>query len=165
MICGIYLLLGSNVGDKRQYLADARQLIAANIGQVVKFSNYYESAAWGNNNQDSFLNVALEVCSELSPMQLLDACKSIESKLGRRLRERWGPREIDVDILYYSNEKIDLPTLIVPHPEISGRRFTLEPLVEIAPEFLHPILHKTNRELLSDCSDRLSVRRLDQVEI
>ena len=152
-----YLLTGSNIGRRREMLRKAEELIEERIGQVLKKSALYETAPWGNTAQDYFLNQVLVCQTSLSASEVLESILEIEKLLGRVRKEKWGPRTIDIDILYFGNEIIDHELLRVPHPELHRRRFTLTPLVDIAPEFVHPALNKTQRALLQDCPDTSKV--------
>jgi 2-amino-4-hydroxy-6-hydroxymethyldihydropteridine diphosphokinase len=160
MMEGIFLLLGSNQGDRRQLLSGARNAIFEQIGPIVNASSIHTSSAWGQTEQPDFLNQVVEVTTELDPLQLLDVIHKIEIDLGRIRFEKWGPRVIDIDILYYGDKMIQSEDLTIPHLGIPARRFTLEPLKEIAPDFIHPVLHKTNSELLHLCNDSLGVEAL-----
>lgn len=156
----IFLLLGSNLGLREEHLLKSIELIQKAIGVIEARSSYYQSAAWGNTNQPDFINQALCLRSNMLPMKLLETIWSIENKLGRERVERWGPRTIDIDILFYGSEIINMPDLIVPHKLLHERRFVLMPLHEIAPDFKHPILDKTVTELLDGLADDLSVKKL-----
>ena len=160
MMEGIFLLLGSNQGDRRQSLSGARHAIVQQIGPIVNASSVHTSSAWGQTEQPDFLNQVVEVTTGLDPLQLLSVIHKIEIDLGRIRFEKWGPRVIDIDILYYGEKMIQSEDLIIPHLGIPARRFTLEPLKEIAPDFIHPVLHKTNSELLKLCNDSLGVEAL-----
>lgn len=153
---GIYLLLGSNMGDKRLQLAAAIQKISRN-NRVIKCSEIYETAAWGNPNQPSFYNQVIQIKTTFEPIDLLDHLLNTEEEMGRVREEKWGERIIDIDILYYNDRIIETDKLSIPHPEIQNRRFTLIPLIEIAPEYQHPILRKNQKELLDACDDHLEV--------
>lgn len=155
-----YLLIGGNIGNREKNLDMAMRFIDqhANI-KVVSVSSVYETAAWGITSQHAFLNMALEISTTESPEQLLDIVLDIEQQMGRRREEKFGPRVIDIDIIFFNNEVIDLPQLSVPHPALPFRRFALEPLNDIAPGYLHPVLKKTVNTLLQQCEDTLSVRR------
>jgi 2-amino-4-hydroxy-6-hydroxymethyldihydropteridine diphosphokinase len=152
-----YLLLGSNEGDRQQWLQDAMQHIEASCGRIIKRSATYATAAWGIEEQPDFLNMAIAVDTELSAPDLLREILSIEKLLGRERTVKWGQRTIDIDILFYGNEIIDRPELKVPHPYIQDRRFALAPMNEIAPDRVHPIFNKTIAQLLADCPDQLEV--------
>ncbi len=157
MTRGIYLLLGSNQGDKRLVLGRAEKLIINKVGEVLNKSFLYSTSAWGKEDQPDFINQVLEITSSLTATQLLEHLQSIELQLGRIRKEKWGPRIIDIDILYFNNQVIDFEYLKIPHPGISNRRFTLVPLCEIAPDFIHPLLKKSNLELLNSCNDNIAV--------
>ncbi|MGF1924673.1 MAG: 2-amino-4-hydroxy-6-hydroxymethyldihydropteridine diphosphokinase [Bacteroidia bacterium] len=154
-----YLLLGSNLGDREKMIADAITFINARVGDVLHLSGLYETAAWGNTDQPSFLNLVLAVETVLSPNKLLEAVLKIEADLGRVRHDKWGARLIDIDIIFYGEEVISQPPqLQIPHPEMQRRRFVLLPLAEIASTFVHPIFKKTVANLLEDLSDNLSVQ-------
>lgn len=155
-----YLLLGSNLGDRAAYLQQAQRALATTAGKIVAASAYYETAAWGLEDQPAFLNQVLAVRTELPAAALLAACLATEQQAGRERRQRWGSRTLDVDILLYESEIIATPTLIVPHPALPARRFALVPLAEIAPQLVHPQLHQTVAELLARCPDPLAVVRV-----
>jgi len=148
------------MGDRFKNLAKARQLLGGGTGAIILQSGIYETAAWGKTDQPSFLNQALLLETDLPAEQLLDKIMQVENEMGRTRSEKYGPRTIDIDILFYNRNVIQLPQLIVPHPEIQNRRFALEPLHEMAPAFMHPILHKPIRQLLAECPDTLEVKRL-----
>lgn len=153
----VYLLLGSNVGDRKALFEQAKTAISNQIGNISKCSSLYESEAWGVTDQALFLNCVLEVNSDLDAETILQKALSIEQELGRIRHERWRERTIDIDILYFNDNIINSETLTIPHPEIQNRRFTLVPLCEIIPQFIHPILQKTQIELLDNCEDGLKV--------
>ena len=154
-----YLLLGSNLGDRAALLRQARARLAATAGVIEAESDFYETAAWGREDQPAFLNQALAVRTALSPADLLAACLATEQQAGRERRERWGSRTLDVDILFFGEEIIATPTLIVPHPRLVERRFALVPLAEIAGSRQHPQLCETIDTLLAHCADPLPVVR------
>lgn len=154
---GIYLLLGSNLGDRVAILAKALMQLEASAGQLKAQSSLYETAAWGKTDQAPFLNQVVEINTALSPEELLAQVLTIEKSLGRNREEKWAPRTIDIDILYYEHFIMNTPELTLPHPYLHERRFTLVPLAEIAPLFMHPLFKKNNLQLLEECPDQLQV--------
>ena len=154
-----YLLLGANLGDRVTTLRRAVDLIAERVGTVVQQSAVYETAPWGVTDQPTFLNQVIAVQTDVSPEETLVRTQAIEQELGRVRHEKWGARLIDIDILYYDKLVLHSATLMVPHPYLHERRFTLVPLAEIAPDFVHPVLHKTTYELLNELSDDNPVSR------
>lgn len=158
---GIYILLGSNMGNRLEYLKAAEELLIQHGIQVIDESSIYETAPWGKGNQDWFLNVVLQIETSQSPSELLKTILGVEQSLGRIRKEKWGERFIDIDILYYHNEVIHTEQLSIPHPGIPDRRFTLIPLVEMCPLEEHPITDQTQMELLAECSDELDCKLTD----
>lgn len=154
-----YLLIGSNIGDRKQHLNGAIHFLGA-IGNIKKKSSIYETAAWGKLDQYSFLNQALLLKTKLSVYALLDSLMLIEEKMGRKRLEPYGPRIIDIDILFFNDKVIHTETLTIPHTAMAERKFTLEPLAEIAPDVIHPIYQKTIKILLKECTDELRVEKL-----
>ncbi len=154
-----YLLIGGNQGDRLARLALARDLITNAGGQILIASALYETAAWGKRDQPDFLNQALEVGTSRDARAWLLTLLDIEERMGRRRAEKYGPRVIDIDILFFNNSIIHESGLSIPHPEIQHRRFALTPLEEIAPFLIHPVLNKTIRQLLAECTDPLAVKQ------
>ena len=155
-----YLLTGGNKGNRKASLEKAAELIAMRCGRILLYSSLYETAAWGKTDQPAFLNQALILETNLSPTVLMQQLLEIESRLGRIRNEKYGPRVIDIDMLLYDDLVMQTDLLTLPHPELTRRRFALEPLAEIAPALTHPVVHKTIHELLSACEDILPVRKL-----
>lgn len=155
-----YLLIGGNEGDRNAALGAARQQIASAAGKILAASSVFETAAWGKTDQMDFLNQALEVETAMDASALLASLLGIEEKMGRRREEKYGARVIDIDILFFNNSTIRQQGLTIPHPEIQFRRFALVPLEDIAPFYVHPVLGRTIRELLAECKDPLTVKRI-----
>lgn len=155
-----YLLIGGNLGQVKENLANARRSIEAQIGSIQAASCLYQTAAWGLEDQPDFLNQVLLVHSDMAAPALLAAMLHIEQQLGRVRDIKNGPRLIDIDLLFFNDEIIELPDLKVPHPLLHTRNFTLFPLAELAPDLVHPVLHKSVQELLADSPDRLAVKKL-----
>jgi 2-amino-4-hydroxy-6-hydroxymethyldihydropteridine diphosphokinase len=153
----IFLLLGSNEGDAPRNLSLAAENIETSTGIILSRSSLYRSAAWGLEQQPDFYNQVLELASPHSPETLLRKVLDIELAMGRVRIERWGPRLIDIDILFYGQQILSSPALTLPHPGIAQRKFTLVPLAEIAPNLVHPVLMKTMATLLKECEDTLRV--------
>ncbi len=156
----IFLLLGSNEGAPAQNIASALGIIEKNVGTITGRSSLYRSAAWGLKEQPDFYNQVVEITSSLPAEELLAMLLEIELQMGRIRRVKWGPRIIDIDLLFYGSEVIDTIHLRVPHPGIPARRFTLLPLAELAPDFVHPVLRKSIATLLDECVDVLAVDRV-----
>ena len=132
-----FLGLGSNLGDRRRQLTEALRALAADPAvTIVQGSSVYESKAMGDIVQPDFFNLVVEIRTAHAPLGLLDACLAIEAGLGRVRRERWGPRTIDLDILFYENVAQNDTRLVLPHPGITQRAFVLTPLAEIAPDLM-----------------------------
>jgi len=154
----VFLGLGSNLGDREGALEDALGRLAAHGFRVTRRSSLWLTEPVGGPPQGWFLNAAAEGETALRPETLLEACLSTEREMGRVRVERNGPRKIDLDILFFGDERLDTPGLVIPHPRLHERRFVLEPLAEIAPGFVHPVLGLTVRELLARCPDASVVR-------
>ena len=148
----IYLSIGSNKGNRYSQIKEALKLIREDIGEITSISKIYETKSWGFESEN-FLNLCIAIKSELSPDKLLFSINSIEEKIGRkRDLKKVNAREIDIDIIFYSNKTVNQKELIIPHPKLQLRNFVLVPLSEIASDFVHPILLKSVKELL-ECSN------------
>lgn len=158
----VYILLGANLGDPLKQLESARKAIALRLGDIIDASGIYESEAWGVTDQPVFLNQVLLVASELTAEEILNEALQIEQDLGRVRLQKWGSRVIDIDLLYFNEEIINLENLQIPHPYIAERNFTLLPLVELSPQYIHPFLKKSNKDLLLESNDKLEVKRVQE---
>lgn len=158
----VFLLLGSNLGDRTKLIDNAVCQIDSRIGKVFSRSSWYETAAWGREDQPGFLNIAIGVETELPPLTVLERALEIELELGRVRQQKWGARLIDIDLILIGDEIIDIPgKLQVPHPEMQNRKFVLEPLAEIAGGEVHPVLKKRVSDLLETLSDNLPVSKIN----
>lgn len=155
----VYLLTGGNIGDTMGYLSKAKEAIKHSCGKILQESSVYETAAWGLENQEAFLNQVLKIETSLGAEQLLTSVLQIEESLGRKRELKYGPRTIDIDILFFNDEVIDRQGLKIPHPQMQNRRFVLVPLNEIASTKIHPLFHKTVSQLLTECPDPLTVNK------
>ncbi|MGV8878321.1 MAG: 2-amino-4-hydroxy-6-hydroxymethyldihydropteridine diphosphokinase [Sphingobacteriaceae bacterium] len=156
----IFLLLGSNIGNREVYLKDAADQIFLKLGKVIKYSSVYETQSWGRQDAPDYLNQVIQIQTDKDPEMILNLILQIEKDLGRERKEKYGSRTIDIDILFYGNQIIDLPDLKVPHPELHRRRFTLTPLAEIAPGLMHPVIEKSVLALCKQLKDDLVVKKL-----
>ncbi len=158
----IYIALGSNKGNKLEYLQSAINAIFESIGAIKKISKVYNTPAFGFEGDD-FYNVCVSVETELKPKKLLKALQTIEIKLGRaqKATQQYQSREIDLDILFYEDEIIEEKNLIIPHPELQKRKFVLQPLMDIAKNVTHPVLNKTIEALLADCADNSNIEHVN----
>ena len=163
----LYLLIGGNQGNRQQIINNATNLIQQRIGFVAVSSHIYETEPWGDfqdPDTQPFLNIALLVHTNLTPLQALSSALLIEKELGRQriglpssseLRT-YSSRPIDIDLIFFGNLVINTPTLTLPHPRMHLRRFVLKPLCDIAPDYIHPLFNKTLNTLLSECTDPCS---------
>ncbi len=148
-----------------QFLGDAYNLISLHLGDVVRSSSYYQTAAWGLENQPDFINQVLLIHTPFSPATALQKCLYIEKLLGRYRSQKWGPRTIDIDILFYENLQIKIPDLQIPHPFIQERNFVLQPLAEIVPNWKHPKFHQSCAQLAADSKDPLPTKKLQLIAL
>lgn len=160
MEIGIFLLLGTNQGDRMENLSRAKDIIELRLGTIVDASSVYKTAAWGKQDQNEFYNQVIELKTDFNPDVLMEQILIVENDLGRIRTEKWGPRIIDIDILFYNDKIVNKSNLIIPHPGIPQRKFTLVPLNEMIPQAIHPVLKITMEKLLQECTDTLDVVRV-----
>ena len=157
MTSGVFIALGSNIGDRYDFLSKAISLLGKQTQiLIVKQSTFIETEPVGLTEQGLFLNGVLEITTSFSPSELLATCLSIEVLLGRTRAERWGPRTIDLDIILFGDQNIVLPNLKIPHPELHNRAFVLEPLAEIAPHVVHPKSKLSATQMLHSCNNHVT---------
>ena len=147
------------MGNSKSNLLLAEKYIAKKIGAVIRKSNLYETAAWGNTNQADFLNQVIIVVSKHTAEKVIEKILAIEKEMGRIRTKKNAPRLIDIDILFFNKEIIKTQNLTVPHPALQNRRFVLVPLNELSPNFIHPVLNTTIHQLLLTCPDILTVKK------
>jgi 2-amino-4-hydroxy-6-hydroxymethyldihydropteridine diphosphokinase len=157
-----FLQTGTNLGDRLMNLAQTNDRIEECVGKIISTSSIYETEAWGVTDQPLFLNQVLQVETKLTAQEVLEIVLAIELEMGRIRLQKWAERVIDIDVLFYNNEIINKENLIVPHPRIQERNFVLKPLVEIAPNLVHPIFNKKIRELLEISTDKLEVYKFNK---
>jgi 2-amino-4-hydroxy-6-hydroxymethyldihydropteridine diphosphokinase len=155
----VVLLLGTNEGELLNNLKAARNYISE-LSNIIRFSGIYKTAPWGKKDQADFLNQVIQIETELTAIDLLSRILKIELLMGRERKVKWESRLIDIDILYFNDEIIQEQNLTIPHKHLHERRFVLEPLAEILPDQIHPILKKNNVELSKDLKDDLNVELL-----
>ncbi|MFC1477423.1 2-amino-4-hydroxy-6-hydroxymethyldihydropteridine diphosphokinase [candidate division KSB1 bacterium] len=154
----VFLGLGSNLGDRRVFISGAIKRLSEYPGLAIsQCSSFYESEPVGYTLQNTFFNAVLEISYAFDPETLLDTVKEVECEMGRSGSFQWGPREIDIDILFFNAHICESRRLSIPHPELYKRRFVLEPLAEIAPDFLCPVTELSVKELLRICEDKSDV--------
>lgn len=154
----VYFLLGSNLGDRNNCLKEARLQLQRAIGEISRTSAVYETESWGVAGLPDYLNQVVEIATNLLPESILIKTQFIEEKLHRERTIKWHSRTIDIDILFFGEAIVNLPELKIPHPQLQNRLFTLAPLDELIPDFVHPGLHKTIHELKQEIKDDLLVK-------
>lgn len=158
----VYLITGTNKGDRLLNILRVKELISFRIGKPLRLSHIYESDAWGYHSEYKFYNQCLVVNTKLDAMSVLYEIFRIERDMGRtESEELYSDRFIDIDILFYNADIVQTDNLTIPHPLLHKRRFVLEPLNELAPAHIHPVLHKSVRDLLKECPDKLFVEKLE----
>lgn len=161
----VFLGIGGNIGDKFQNFSKVHQLIDKRLGKITEKSSVYETPPWGFHSENLFWNQVLCIDTVFEAEELLWRIKEIEELYGLKASdERFSDRQMDVDILYFDEEYFESKELIIPHPRIQERKFVLVPLVEIAPEFKHPLLRMTNLTLLENCRDESIIRKVNMPE-
>ncbi len=157
----LFLLLGGNMGNKRQLFEKALSRLGDELGEITQISSIYETEPWGFQSDDLFWNQVVVLNTGWSPEDILKKTQAIELELGRtRKAEQYVSRLIDIDLLFYNDLVLRNPYLELPHPRMVERRFVLEPLSEIAPNFIHPVFNQSIKTLLKNCSDPLQVMKL-----
>lgn len=156
----IFLITGGNIGNRKKNLETAAELIKKHVGKIIKSSKIYETDAWGITDQPTFYNQVLIIESKYSAREVMRKILKIEEKMGRIRSIKNAARIIDIDILFFNDEVINESNLIIPHTEISNRRFVLIPLNELVPEMIHPVFKKSIHELLSTTKDELNATPL-----
>lgn len=157
------LSLGTNIGEKSTNLSAAVELLAAIPCTVKNKSSIYRTAAWGNTDQPSFFNQVIAIETEYDAFMLMDKILGIENKMGRVRNRKWEPRIIDIDILFFNEEIINSERLVIPHPHLHERRFVLEPLHELFPGLMHPVLQQTVSRLHDAVADSAPVEKLNMI--
>jgi len=156
----VFVLLGGNIEVREDYLSSATKELQNRLGDIINSSSIYETEAWGFNTENKFLNMVLLMETKLNAQSFLKGVLDIELDLGRKrsINGNYSSRTIDIDILYFNSEIIESENLIIPHLQLHLRKFVMIPLVEIAPDFIHPSYGKTNKELLKVCKDDSQVK-------
>ncbi len=160
----VYFLLGGNLGDRLSTLKQALRALSEAVGPVLQRSSIYETEPWGKQNQPTFLNQTALLETEKAPPEILQVIKQIEQDLKRKRFEKWGSRTIDIDILFYGEQVYEDDQLSIPHPALHTRNFTLVPLLEIAPDLVHPRFQCTIRQLYAQSPDPLGTNLFKHVE-
>ena len=152
-----FIQLGSNLGNRSRNLSVARAYIKEYFNEILEASAIYESEAWGVEDQRTYLNQVVQIRSSFSAEKTLELLLEIENLMGRERQEKWGSRNIDLDLLFFGDQTMSSSFLTIPHPHIQDRLFVLKPMMEIAPQLKHPIFSLTIAQLFQDCTDKLKV--------
>jgi len=155
-----YLSLGGNLGNTIEIFQNSMEILTKKVGKITQLSSLYQTAAWGPIPQNDFINQVIEVETKLSAPELMDILLEIELQQGRVRQERWGPRTLDLDIIFFGEQLISRENLEIPHPRMTDRKFVLVPMTEINPSFVHPKIQKTMEKLLLECKDESECRAL-----
>jgi len=161
----VFLSLGSNMGNRILNIENALKKIAK-TGNIIKVGCFYETEPWGFFDENWFINTCVLIETHLKDKQLLKKCLSIEKELGRIRKNKkagYHSRLIDIDILFFDKQIVDLPGLIIPHEHLHKRKFVLAPLNDIAPEFIHPVLKQSVKKLFANCFDETKLKKLDMI--
>lgn len=165
MMHRVFLALGSNLGNRVENMQSAVENIADQIGSIQSIAPLYETEPWGFDSDNWFVNTVIELETVLTPKDILNKCMNIETELGRKragTTTGYSSRVIDIDILFYGDQIIDLPKLIIPHKHLQDRKFVLTPLNDIAPDFIHPIIKQPIKVLLENCIDKMELVKIEQ---
>ncbi len=154
----VILLFGGNEGNTARIFSEAENKIQSNIGRILNKSLLYQTGAWGPIPQQDYLNCTLVVETIFSPLAVLEKILAIELQMGRQRTVKYGPRTIDIDMLFYEDTVMQHPKLVLPHPHIAERRFVLVPCCDIIPKFIHPVSNQSITTLLMNCKDNLAVK-------
>ncbi len=154
----VYLLLGSNLGDRMQHLENGMNKVKSMGGNIIRRSSVYETAPWGVTGQPDYLNAACKIVTRLSPQELFSVLKKIERNEGRTNQRKYASRTLDIDILFYDDLIANSEDVIIPHPKLHLRKFVLVPMQELDGSFIHPVFNKSINDLLKACDDPLQVR-------
>ena len=158
----VFLGIGGNIGDKQLNFTKVAHLANDRLGNIIKKSSIYETPPWGFLSEDHFWNQVFLIETEINPENLLEEIREIEAEFVRkRESDRYVSREMDIDILYFDDIYVETEKLVIPHPKLHNRKFVLVPLVEIAPDFKHPLFRLTNLQLLENCKDESIIIKID----
>ena len=158
----VYLGIGGNIGNKSNNFITARNFITKELGKIINSSSVYESPPWGFHAKENFWNQVLLIDTFLTPEKLLTKIQEIENTFDRKRKpDSYSSRKMDIDILYFDTLFMETDSLIIPHPKIHQRMFVLVPLVEIAPNFKHPLFRLTNLQLLENCKDKSVIKKVE----